>query len=65
MCSFIVIFKTKKLNTHKIYIFFHRDSLDSPTQVYSGVSEISNHTMLDLIQLVFSLFNSPLLFYFD
>ena len=33
--------------------FFHRDSLESPTQFYSSVSEISNHTIVDLPLLVF------------
>ena len=61
MCRFIVILKTSIFKTQKIDPFFHHDSLYSPTQVYSSVSEISNHTMLDLHQLFFSLFHSPLL----
>ena len=36
--------------------FFHHDSLDSPTQVYSSLSETSDHSIPDLPQLVFSLF---------
>ena len=46
--------------THKMDFFFHHDSLDSPTKVYSSVSEISNHIILDLPQLFFSLFYPPL-----
>ena len=61
MCSFIVILETIFLKTHKMDFFFHHDSLDLPTQVYSSVLEISNHTMLDLPQLAFYLFYSPLL----
>ena len=43
---------------------FHHDSLYYPTKAYSSVSEISNHTTLDLPLLVFSLFYPPLLVFF-
>ena len=40
---------------------FHHESLDSSTQVYSNVPEISYHNTVDFNLLVFSLFYPPLL----
>ena len=44
--------------------FFHHYSLDSFTQVYYTVSEISHNQIFDYPLLVFSSFYTPLLVFF-
>ena len=41
--------------------FFHHDSFNLPTRVYYSVSKMSNQKIIDLLQLVVSSFQSPLL----
>ena len=60
MCRFNAILKKKSFRSHTKWFFFNNDSLYSPNQIYSSVSEIYNHSNIHQPQLVFSLFHSPI-----
>ena len=60
MLRFNVVFKIKKFEDTQNGFFFNHDPLDSTPQVYSSVSEISNHFILDYTQLIFYLFDPPI-----